>query len=128
MAIFNTGSVAEKVGNILGWDNLTAISGTTLVDMASQEVNYIETFTSEAISDNSISERFQPAAIDLTMSKALISMDAQAGGISDVKLGDLSVKGGNSSNAELSKQLRIDATARLRELQRSVRWKRVIGC
>jgi len=128
MVIFNTGSVAESVGNILGWDNLSSISGTTLINMASQEVNYIEQFTTDAISDDSISEKYQPAAIDLTMSKALISIDAQAGGISDVKLGDLSVKGGNSSNAELAKQLRTDAIARLKELQRTVRYKRVIGC
>ena len=128
MVIFNTGSVAEKVGNIIGWDNLSSISGTTLVDMASQEVNYIEQFTSDAISDDNIAEKYQPCAIDLTMSKAFISIDAQGGGIGDVKLGDLSVKGGTSSNAELAKQLRIDATARLRELQRTTRYKRVIGC
>jgi len=128
MVIFNTGSIATHVGNVIGWDNLSAISGTTLIAMASQEVNFVETYTSTAISDDYIIEKYQSPVIDLTMSKAFISIDAQGGGISDIKLGDLWVKGGNSSNAKLATQLRADALLRLRELQRAVSFKRVIGC
>lgn len=126
---WSVGSVTDHVGAIVGWTNIpTAVSGTTFSNMVEQEINFVETFTSDTIDSSAIPEKYQPSIIDFSYSKILLSIDAQAGGVSDVKLGDLSVKGGNSSNAELAKQLRFDAIKRLKELQRTVRYKRVIGC
>lgn len=129
MAIWSTGSVADHVGAILGWTSVpSSISGTTLSDMISQEINFVEQFTSDTISDNSIIEKYQPAIIDLTLSKVLIAIESQEGGVDNVRLGDLSVSSGKGGNSELAIQLREDAIRRLKELQRTVRFKRVIGC
>lgn len=127
MAIWNTGSVSTHVGNFIGFDNITSISGTTLDNMVKQEINYANNYTTENITENSILEKFQPTIIDLTLSKILLSIEAQEGGVDKVQLGPLTVSQEEGGNAELAKQLRIDATARLKELGRKVRFKRVLS-
>jgi len=128
MAVWSTGSVATHVGNLIGWTNISTISGTTLSDVVEQQVNFVNTYTSDNISSSSISEKYQPVIIDLTMSQVLISMDAQEGGTESVSLGELSVnQGGAGGNASLAKQLKDSAISKLKELGRALRYRRVIG-
>lgn len=129
IGIWNVGSVSNHVGGFVGWDNITAISGTTLDNMVCQEINYANDYTTETITEDEIQPKFQPTIIDLTISKVLVSTEANEGGVDEVDLGPLTVKQGEGGNAELAKQMRIDATTRLKELGRKVRFKRVLsGC
>ena len=130
MATWSTGSISDHVTNIIGTSNVpSSISGTTLTDMIVQEINFAEQFTTDSIGTSAIAAKYQPAIIDLTLSKLLIAIDAQEGGVTSVNLGDLKVsQAGGGGNADLANQLRADAIARLKELQRTVRFTRVIGC
>lgn len=125
--IWNVGSVATHLGGMLGWTNIGYLSGTTLNNMIEQEINFVEQYKPASISSDSIPEKYQPTIIDLTYSKILLSQEAQQAGIDNVSLGDLTVSQGAGGGAELAKQLRQDAILRLKELQRTVRFKRVIG-
>lgn len=125
---WSTGSVADHVGTLIGWTNIpTGVSGTSLNNMIEQEINFVEQFTTTTIDSTAIPEKYQPAIIDLTMSKLLIVIEANDGGIDNVKLGELSMSSGKGGNAELATQLRTDAIQRLKELQRNVRFKKTIG-
>ena len=127
MVLWNTGSCATHVGNVIGWTVVGALSGTTLNDMVVQEINFINTITNANIGTTGIEEKYQPSLSDLVLSKVMLSTEMQQGGIDSVSLGDLSVSQAGGGGAELANQLRIDAIARLRELGRYVRYKRVIG-
>jgi hypothetical protein len=128
MSIWNSGSIALHVGNMFGWSNMPSnISGTTLNNMIEQEIIFVENFTSDSIDSTNIPEKYQPAIIDLTYSKLLLTSEAQQGGVDNVSLGGLSVSQAGGGGAELAKQLRGDAITRLTELQRTVRFKRVLG-
>jgi len=124
--LWNVGSVANHVGNFLGWSTIS-ISGTTLNNVIEQEINFAEQYTTSSIDSSAIPEKYQPCIIDLTLSKILLSNEAQQAGVDSVSLGELTVSQGAGGGAELAKQLREDAISRLKELQRSVRYKRVIG-
>ena len=130
IANWNTGSISDHVTNIIGADNIPiSISGTTLTNMICQEINFAEQFTTESIGTIAIAPKYQPAIIDFTLSKLLLAIDSQEGGVTKVDLGGLNVtQGGAGGNAGLAKQLREDAIQRLKELQRKVRFKRVIAC
>lgn len=130
MVVWNVGSINSHVTNVIGTANIpSSISGTVLDDMIQQEINYVNQIIKEdSIDSTAIIEKYQPPVIDLTLSKLLFAIDAQEGGADIVKLGELSVHqsaaGGNSA---VAKSLREDAIMRLKELQRRVRFKRVIG-
>ncbi len=127
--IWSVGSVTDYVGAVVGWTNIPAgVSGTVLSNMVEQEINYVELFTTDTIDSSAIPEKYQPSIVQLTQADLLLSIDSNSGGIGDVELGELNVKGNDSSYAELSKQLRESAIRRLKELQRTTRFKRVIGC
>lgn len=123
------GSVVTQVSKLVGPTTVpSAISGTDMNSIVEQEINFVELFTSDTITSTAIPEKYQPAIVDLTMSKVLIAIDSTTGGVDDIKLGDLSVRSSDSSSSsELAKQLRTDAITRLKELSRSVRFKKVIG-
>jgi hypothetical protein len=125
--IWNVGSIANHIGGIFGWSTISSLSGTTLNNIIEQEINYTEQYTTESINSSAIPEKYQPAVIDLTQSKVLLSLESQQGGVDSVHLGELAVSQGAGGGAELAKQLRADAIQRLKELQRAVRFKRVIG-
>lgn len=127
MTIWNVGSVSTHVGNYIGWTVVGALSGTTLDNIVTQEINFTNTITNAGITINNIPEKYQPSIIDLTLSKVLLATEAQQGGIDSVSLGELSVSQAGGGGAELAKQLREDAIARLKELGRYVRFKRVIA-
>lgn len=127
MSIWNVGSVATHVGNMIGWVTVGTLSGITLDTIVSQSINYVEQYATETISDSSISEQFQPVIIKLSQADILIALESQQGGIDTVSLGGLSVSQGSGNGSELAKQLKEEANLRLKELQRKVRFKRVIG-
>ena len=128
MAIWSTGSVSTHVGALIGWGNIpTGVSGTVLNDIVEQEINFVEQYTTDTITSSAIPEKYQPPIIDLTLSKVLLSIEANQGGVDNVSLGDLSVGAGQGGNAEIAKQLREDAILRLKELGRAIRFTRVQG-
>lgn len=126
--LWSIGSVTDYIGALVGWSNIpSGISGTTLSNMVEQELNFIELFSTIVIDSNAIPEPFQPVVIDLVNSKLLLAITSNNGGLGDISLGELSIGAGVSSYSEISKQLREDAMARMKELQRTLRFKRVIG-
>ena len=127
MAIWNLGSINSHITNMVGTSNIpSSISGTTLDNMISQQINFVEQFTTTTISDDSIPEKYQPSIIDLTLSKLLIMLETQEGGVDSVKLGELSVSSSSKGgNAGLAQQLKTDAIIRLKELSRETRFTRV---
>lgn len=120
-------TIANHMGGIFGWTALASISGTTLNNIIEQEINFVEQYTSETIDSNAIPQKFQPSIIDLVHSKILLIQETQQGGVDNVRLGELSVSQGAGGGSELATQLRVDALKRLKELQRKVRYRRVIG-
>lgn len=127
MTNWNVGSIAEHVGNYIGWDNITSISGITLNDIVEQQINFVREYVSDNFAINPIPDKYQPSLIDLTKSQVLLSTDSQDGGTDNVSLGDLKVSSGKGSNTSIAKQLREDALNRLKILSRSIRFKKVIG-
>jgi len=127
MSNWNIGSVSLHVGNLVGWNSLGTISGTTLNNIVEQSVIYVEQYTTQDINTNNIAEKYQPVIVKLTHADVLISLESQQGGIDSVSLGDLSVSQGAGGGSELAKQLKEEANLRLKELQRTVRYTRVIG-
>lgn len=127
MALWNVGSTSTHVGGVIGWSNITNISGTILDTMVEQEINFVNTYTNDNIGTSDIGANYQPVLVDLTLSKVLLSIEAQQGGVDSVSLGELSVSQGAGGNQELAKQLRTDAIARLQELGRSVRFTKIYG-
>ena len=126
--IWNTGSVVDFIAGIISWSNIpTSVSGTTFSNIVEQEINFVELYTTDTIDSSAIPEKYQPALCDLVHSKVLLSIDEQSGGINTARLGDLSIGASSSSNSEMAKQLREDAILRLKELQRTLRFKRVLG-
>jgi hypothetical protein len=127
MVLWNTGSIANHVGNYIGWNIVGNISGTVLNDIVIQEINFANTYTNENIGLTNISERYQPALIDLVISKVMFGTEMQQGGVDSVSLGELSISQAGGGGAELAKEMRNNAILRLKELGRSLRFVRVIG-
>lgn len=127
--LWNVGSVSTFIGNLIGWDSISSISGATLDTIVKQNINYIEQYASVTIDNDAISDKYQPPLIKLSEADVLITRESQQGGVDSVRLGELTVSQGNGGSSELAKQLREEALLRLKELQRRVRFARVIaGC
>lgn len=129
MVKFNTGSIATHVGILVGWTNIpSAVSG-IMVNIATQAVNYANTFTNDNIGTTNIDEKYQPSLISLTQADTLLAVEANEGGADDVSLGPLRVSQGTGGggNAQVAKELREDAISKLKELGRFVRFTRVIA-
>lgn len=129
MVLYNIGSVVADVTSFVGAANVpVGISGTNMNNLVIQSINYLNTYTADGIGTVDIDEKYQPSVIDLTSSKVLYAIDANQGGLSSVSLGELSVSdSGQGGNSDLANQLRTDAINRMKELGRSLRFKRVIG-
>ena len=126
--IWNVGSVAEHVGAIVGWSNIPiGISGPVFNNMIEQEINFVELYATETVSSDSIGEKYQPSVIDLTLSKILKAIDIQEGDVDKVKLGDLSVSQSSGKGNSSADALKESAILRLKELQRKIRFKRVLS-
>lgn len=127
MVSWNSGSLSTHVGNVIGWTTIGALSGTTLNEMAVNEINFANTFTNDNISTTGISETYQPALVDLLKSQVMFATEMQQGGVDSVSLGELSVSQGAGGGTELAKAMRENAIMRLKELGRYVRYSRIIG-
>ena len=128
MAIWSVGSIRDHITNIIGTNNIpSSISGTTMSNMIEQAINHANNFTNDNIGITNIAAKYQPAIIDLSLSKVLASIESQEGGIDSAKLGPLSLGQGKGGNIELSKDYWIKGEKALRELGRHVRFTRVIG-
>lgn len=126
--IWSVGSITEHVGALVGWDNIpVTISGTVFNTIVEQEINFAELITSDTIDSLAIQEKYQPGIIDLSYSKMLFTIDTNEGGADDIKLGDLSIKAGDSSSSKLAKQIRLNAIESLDKLKQRIRFKRIIG-
>jgi hypothetical protein len=126
MVLWNTGSICTHLGGLLGWDVIGNISGTTLNNIVTQEVNFINTYGNFGVGTVDISPNFQPVLIQLSLSQVLLATKMQQGTINSVSLGELSVSQGGDST-EYARILRQDAIQRLQELGRYMRFKRVIA-
>lgn len=125
--IWSTGSVIDHVTKLIGGALPAAISGTNMTSIIDQELNFIEQYSTVTIDSSAIPEMYQPPLCDLVLSKLMLSSEMTQGGIDNVSLGELSVSQAGGGGAELAIQLRQDAILRLQELQRKVRFKRVLG-
>ena len=126
--VWSVGSVTDFVGALIGWSNIpTGLSGTTFSNMTEQELNYIEQYVTETITSSAILEKYQPCVCDLVHSKMLLAIQANNGGIGDVSLGELSIGQGQGGMIEMANQMRENAIMRIKELARTVRFKRSIG-
>lgn len=97
MATLSNADVGSVVYNLI--DGIpVGISG-TLPLLANNAVYFAEQFTGDAIGITAISEVYQPAIIDLTVSNVLSLMDAQGIGTKIVKIGELSIEKGMSQNS-----------------------------
>lgn len=130
MATWSVGSIADHITNMVGPSNIpTSVSGTTLDNIITQQINRAEEFTKVSIGITSIGARFQPALIDLSMAQLLRSMEMQEGGINSVRLDVLSVSEGLAGGGKLgtASQLEKEGLSKLRLLGRDIKFKRVIG-
>jgi len=129
MTNWNTGSISTHVGTLIGWGNVGAISGTTLNNIVLQEVNFANTFTNDNIDSTNIQDKYQPSIIGLVQAQVLIGIQAQLGGITEASLGGLTInqRANAGGNIDLATKLRDDAIAKLKELGRYVRFRRVIA-
>jgi hypothetical protein len=125
MADWNIGSIADFVGGVFGWANINFISGTILNNIIQQEINYSNTFTGGNLT-TVVSDRYQPAVIDLVKSQVMFSIELNQGGIENVSLGELSIAQGGGGTS-LAKEMRENAIARLRELGRFIRVHKTIA-
>lgn len=125
MGDWSVGSIADFIGGIFQWQNISFLSGTVLNNIITQEINYSNTFTNANLS-SVIPDRYQPAICDLVKSQVMLSIELSQGGIEHVSLGQLSVSqvGGGLKAAQ---DLKDNATARLRELGRFVRVHKTIA-
>lgn|SRR3990167_822376 len=128
MVLYNLGSVIVDVSNFIGPSNIPSnLSGTGMNNLVTQQINYLNTYTNDAIGIIDIAEKYQPSIINLSMSQILLAIEANQGGIDTASLGELSISQGAGGGTELSRQLREDAINRMKELGRSLRYKRVIA-
>jgi len=127
MVLYNLGSVIVDVSNFIGPSNIPSnLSGTGMNNLVTQQINYLNTYTNDAIGIIDIAEKYQPSIINLSMSQILLAIEANQGGIDTASLGELSISQGGDPT-EYAKILRQDAVQRLQELGRYVRYKRIIS-
>jgi len=130
MAIWSTGSISDHITNLVGTANVpSSISGTTMLDMIEQQINFANTFIGVTIGTTAIDEKYQPAIIDLSLSKLIYMTDAQEGGVDEVQLGELTIsQGRKDGNIKTADRLKMSAEMALKHLGRDIRFKRVIAC
>lgn len=126
--LWNVGSVSTHVGNLVGWTSITSLSGATLDNIVKQNVRFVEQYVSTDIDETAIPEKYQPPIVKLSQADVLLARESQQDGLKSVHLGELTVSQDTGTNADLAKQLREEALTRLSELQRKVRFTRILGC
>lgn len=128
MAVWSIGSIRDHITNLVGTSNIpTSISGNTMSNMIEQSINHANNFTNDNIGTTNIAAKYQPAIIDLSLSKLLTALDSQEGGVDNVSLGPLSVSQGKGGYSSMAMDYWNRGEKALKELGRHVRYKRVIG-
>lgn len=95
MAI-NSGSIAEWVLETV-LDVPDAVSGATL-NIVERNIQRVENRTGVTIGTTDIANKYQPAITDLSCANVLSAMEMQGADVSNVKLGDFSVKKGSKTS------------------------------
>jgi hypothetical protein len=128
MVLYNVGSVVSDVSNFIGPSNVPSnLSGTNMNFLVVKNINYLNTYTNDAIGIVDINVQYQPSLFSLTVADILDAVEATQGGIDSVSLGELSVGQGAGGNSEIARQMREDAINKMKELGRYSRYKRVIS-
>ena len=127
MALFNLGSITYEVFNLI--ENIpTSIRGTTLTAIADRQRAFVEEYTGLNVGSVDIVLRFQESIIQLTASKVVDSMITLGADVSSIKLGDLSISKGSSSNLDVAgkkfKEVGMDS---LKQIGRKLRFHKSLG-
>ena len=121
MADWNTGSIASGVLNLV--DSIPDSVSGALVDLAFNEVVFVEQHLNVSIGSTGITEKYQGPLLDLTASNVLSFMEVQGADVSQIRIGDFSeTKGGGSNVMAASVKLRENGLRKLRELGHNVRF------
>ena len=104
MGNWNLGSVQTEIGKIVLDIPTSLSSGTTIADIANQQMLFMQNYTGQTIGSTSIAEKYQHPLLFLTASALLNSMELQGIDVSSVKLGDFSESKGGASSSSQSKQ------------------------
>lgn len=85
----------------------------------------MEQFTGLSIGSIDISEKFQPALINLSISETVSLMNLQGADVNSIRLGDLTVSKGAGGNLNVvSEEFKSNAMKQLKELGRKIRYHR----
>lgn len=126
MVNFNLGSVSEIVYNMIA-DVPSNVSGAVLLNIIDQQRVFMENYTGQSIGSTAITEKFQPALIDLSCAELSKTIGFNGGVVSSTSLGDLSVNKNTSSNETMTQQYKDSGMDKLKILGRKVAFKRVWG-
>ncbi len=96
--LFNLGSVYTQI-DILVPDIPARISGTKSYHSIMSAINYINAYAGVSIGSVNINAKYQDAIIYKSAINIISSKNLEGSDISDVKLGDFTVKKGSDSNA-----------------------------
>jgi len=97
MGTWNLGSVSLMTLNMVQ-DVPTYLSGTTMDDIAFQQLSYTEQYVGVTIGSNSINTPYQAPILHLTIAEVTALMEAQGTDASSYRLGDLNVTKSGQSN------------------------------
>ena len=123
---FNTmNEIAEYIIN--NFPDIQAGTKQTINSLINLAIQEVENAIQVTIDTNNIPGQYQSIITDLSYAKVLV-FDVSQNSTGNVKLGELSVDGGQSGKLDLAKTLKKNAMNNLLELKRRAKFKRVIGC
>ena len=92
MTTLTNAEIGSVVWNLI--PNITVGVSGTLAFLVNQAVYTAENFTGDAIGISTISDKYQPSIINLTISNVLSLMESQGLGTKSVSIGELSITKG----------------------------------
>ena len=96
--LWNLGSFTEEMQNLVP-DLPSRISGTNMYHSLMSSINNVSTYTGQNIGSVDVAPQFQDAILFKTAIAVLNSKTLEGSDVSDVKLGEFTIKkGGGSSN------------------------------
>jgi len=128
MSTWSIGSVADFVQNVVE-DIPDYISGANLIELAQQQLNFVEQFTGISIGSTSIDEKYQPILWKLTAAEVLNLMSLKGIDTSNIRLGEFSVsKGKGSTTNTAAENLRKEAMEELKSaVGTRIKFYKVLG-
>ncbi len=122
--VFNLGSVYVELDKLVP-DIPVRLSGTASYHTIMSSINNISAYTGQDIGSTSINAKFQDAIIYKSCISILNSKNLEGSDVSDVKLGDFTVKKGSDSNStEAIKTFNVLLKSELRVLGRKLNYYR----